>query len=240
MRKRIYLCVLAGVLTLETGAVTVQAAELDLPVAAEKNITKLTEGEDTTAGELGDMDNAADHTDSTIDSTADRTDEANDTEDDGMRNDTVDPADQEVISSGDAEQEVQGKDSEAEDQEEKTEDSEAEETFEEEISELDTYNAGVSSVEAFVIRFYTKALQREQDAEGVQYWTKALKNGSKNGAGIADAFIFGEEFKAKKVSNSTFIDILYQVFMDRSGRRRGEKLLDEPARTGNLPKKHMQ
>ena len=143
MRKRIYLCVLAGVLTLETGAVTVQAAELDLPVAAEKNITKLTEGEDTTAGELGDMDNAADHTDSTIDSTADHTDEANDTEDDGMRNDTVDPADQEVISSGDAEQEVQGKDSEAEDQEEKTEDSEAEETFEEEIFELDTYNAGV-------------------------------------------------------------------------------------------------
>lgn len=224
MRKRIYLCVLAGVLTLETGAVAVQAAELDLPVAAEKNITELTEGEDITAGESGDMDNAADHTDSMIGSTTDDTDEENDTEDDSMgnENDAVDPADQEIVSSGDTEQKVPGKDSEAEDQEEETEDSEAEEVFEEEISELDTYDASVSPVEAFVIRFYTKALQREQDAEGVQYWTNALRNRSKNGAGIADAFIFGEEFKAKKVSNSTFIDILYQVFMDRSADAAGK------------------
>ena len=78
MRKRIYLCVLAGVLTLETGAVTVQAAELDLPVAAEKNITELAEGEDITAGEREDVDNAADHTDSTPDSTEDHIDDVND------------------------------------------------------------------------------------------------------------------------------------------------------------------
>lgn len=228
MRKRIYLCVLAGVLTLETGAVTVQAAELDLPVAAEKNITELAEGEDTTVGEREDMDTAADHANNMADNTLDRADNVNDTDDvndaenGSIGDDTVDPADQGLISSEDTDEKNAQKDSVAEDQEEKTTDNEAEETFEEEISEMDTYDASVSPVEAFVIRFYTKALQREQDAEGVQYWTNALKNGSKNGAGIADAFIFGEEFKAKKVSNSTFIDILYQVFMDRSADAAGK------------------
>ena len=197
MQKRVYLCVLAGVLTLESGALIVHASEVNSPVV-EKTELELSEEGDTEQSEnkndssfedeiTGEEDSADEHSENTSENIADE----------GM--------------SGDLEENV------------------AEEVAEEagtgtEMQEvvLETYEANVSPVEAFVIRFYTKALERQADQSGVSYWVNALKSGVKNGAGIADAFIFGEEFQLKKVDNEKFIDIMYQVFMDREADNGGK------------------
>lgn len=72
------------------------------------------------------------------------------------------------------------------------------------------------NIEAFVGRMYTEALGREAEAAGLQDWSNQLEIGKIDGAGIAGGFIGSDEFKNRNLSNSAYVDTLYQTFFNRN------------------------
>lgn len=83
--------------------------------------------------------------------------------------------------------------------------------------------ADMEQIEAFVERLYTKALGRSAEPEGLKYWSALLAKGEKTGAEVARGFIFGNEFMNKNLSDSQYVEVLYQTFMDRQSDRDGKE-----------------
>lgn len=75
------------------------------------------------------------------------------------------------------------------------------------------YNPGVRS---FVLRMYTKALNRKGETLGVEDWTNRIVSGRMSAEDVAKSFIFSEEFVNKNLSDEQFVETLYQTFMDRA------------------------
>ena len=82
--------------------------------------------------------------------------------------------------------------------------------------------ADMEQIEAFVERLYTKALGRSAEPEGLEYWSGMLARGEKTGAEVARGFIFGKEFMNKNLSDSQYVEVLYQTFMDRQSDEDGK------------------
>lgn len=96
------------------------------------------------------------------------------------------------------------------------------ETEFEEIIEMETAEetmelteASSDSVEGFVTRLYSKALNRKPDTAGLNDWVSQLKSGRAQGARVAQGFIDSVEFKNRKLSNKDYITVLYRTFFDR-------------------------
>ena len=94
-------------------------------------------------------------------------------------------------------------------------------TPEEEISETEAA-MNQEKVKAFVERMYTKALGREADAAGVEYWTDTLMKKEKTAAEVGYGFVFSEEYKNKNTKDDAFVEMLYNVFMDRKSDPEGK------------------
>ena len=75
-------------------------------------------------------------------------------------------------------------------------------------------NAG-DEVEAFVTRFYKLCLNRGPDQAGLDAWVVALLNGTQTGSGVANGFVFSQEFANKNTTAEEYITILYEAFFDR-------------------------
>ncbi len=80
------------------------------------------------------------------------------------------------------------------------------------------------TVENFVERLYTIALNRESDAVGLINWTNALNDGTHDGAKVAAEFLNGEEFKLRGLSNGDYVDVLYRTFFGREADEEGKNL----------------
>ena len=88
--------------------------------------------------------------------------------------------------------------------------------MEEVVQEQEVTEASASdSVEGFVTRLYSKALNRKPDAVGMNDWVAKLKNGTAQGALVAQGFIDSTEFKNRKLSNKDYVTVLYRTFFDR-------------------------
>lgn len=94
-------------------------------------------------------------------------------------------------------------------------------TPEEEISEQEA-SMNREKVKAFVERMYTKALGREADAAGVEYWTNVLVKKEKTAAEVGYNFVFSDEYKNKNTKDDAFVETLYNVFMDRKSDKEGK------------------
>ncbi len=70
-------------------------------------------------------------------------------------------------------------------------------------------------VTLFVTRLYNVCLDREPDSEGLNNHCQALWNHSHTGSQIAYGFVFSEEFSAKNYDDATFVEYLYNAFMNR-------------------------
>lgn len=92
------------------------------------------------------------------------------------------------------------------------------------VSDSVTINAKEDKVRSFAKRMYTVALGREADGAGLTDWTRMLKEQEIDGAGIAFGFICSEEFKARRLSNSDYVDTLYSTFFDRAADREGKNV----------------
>lgn len=67
----------------------------------------------------------------------------------------------------------------------------------------------------FVRRLYRIALNREADAEGLEYWKTKLVNNEASGAETAYGFIFSEECAGQGLDDEAFIKLLYRTLFDR-------------------------
>lgn len=71
-------------------------------------------------------------------------------------------------------------------------------------------------INGFIERLYTLCFGREADDDGFIYWRKALADKSKSGAVVAYGFFFSDEMKNRNLSDAAFVELLYQVMMNRS------------------------
>ena len=72
------------------------------------------------------------------------------------------------------------------------------------------------NVTAFVSRMYTKALGRQAEINGLEYWCKNLIDKTDTGASIVKGFFQSKEFENKNISDDEFLNLAYQVIMDRN------------------------
>ncbi len=67
----------------------------------------------------------------------------------------------------------------------------------------------------YVNRLYTKALGRQGEEGGLNYWCGTIQAKSKTPEQVAESFINSAEFRNKNLSNEEYIKTLYRTFMGR-------------------------
>lgn len=95
-----------------------------------------------------------------------------------------------------------------------------------------TTDAEIQALSAFVTRFYTLCINRQPDEEGLEYWVNELATGQKTGALIGSNFIFSAEFIARNLSDSDFLDIMYNTFFNRTADSGGKAYWQSQLDTG--------
>ncbi len=78
------------------------------------------------------------------------------------------------------------------------------------------------NLEAFIARFYFQAFARQPEKDGLKAWVDGLLGSTSTGADVARGFIFSQEFLNRNLSNSDFLDVLYNAFFDRAGDTAGK------------------
>ncbi len=88
-----------------------------------------------------------------------------------------------------------------------------------------------TDTEAFVVRLYDKCLGREPDEGGLAHWNRVLTSGERGGAKVGYGFVFSKEYLSKNTTNEEYVDMLYNVFLNReadaSGRAHWVDLLNQ-------------
>ncbi len=67
----------------------------------------------------------------------------------------------------------------------------------------------------FAERLYTKALGRDGEKDGIEYWTLQIAGGACTPKDAAKSFFMSKEYIDKNTSNVQYIVNLYETFMDR-------------------------
>lgn len=86
------------------------------------------------------------------------------------------------------------------------------------VSEITIDNASASQTEqikGFVERLYSLVLGRASDPAGLEAWTDILVSGKEDGAKVALGFVDSDEFKSRSLSDTDYITVLYQTFLNR-------------------------
>ena len=91
------------------------------------------------------------------------------------------------------------------------------------INSPNNYRDKNYNVTAFVSRMYTKALGRNSDISGLEYWCSSLLNKSGTGASLVEGFFFSKEFTNKKLSNEEFVKTAYRTILNREADEKGLK-----------------
>jgi len=79
-------------------------------------------------------------------------------------------------------------------------------------------------IKAFVTRLYEKVLGRTPDEGGLNNWVDLLARGKQTGASAAEGFFMSEELINKELTNGEFVELLYQVVMNRSADEGGKAM----------------
>lgn len=82
------------------------------------------------------------------------------------------------------------------------------------------YRIGVRN---FVLRMYTKALDRNGETLGVEDWTNRINTGSMSPEDVAKSFFLSREFINRNLSNAEYVETLYETFMDRASDKEGKR-----------------
>lgn len=91
-----------------------------------------------------------------------------------------------------------------------------EDETESEASELfEADNVYGNTAKGFVFRLYKNVLNRTPAASEVDYWANQLTSGKKNGAEVAEGFIHSTELKNRKLSDTAYVEMMYQTFLNR-------------------------
>ena len=72
-----------------------------------------------------------------------------------------------------------------------------------------------TQTQAFVARLYNKCLGREPETSGLNAWNEALVTKRNSGVEVGWGFVFSQEYKNKHTTNEEYVEMMYQVFLDR-------------------------
>lgn len=75
--------------------------------------------------------------------------------------------------------------------------------------------AGGGSLHDFVLRFYQLFLERTPNQQELDAWVLSLSGGAIKGAGVAQGFVFSNEFLARNTTNEQYLSFLYHAFFNR-------------------------
>jgi len=75
--------------------------------------------------------------------------------------------------------------------------------------------------EAFVTRLYEKMLGRTPDKGGLEGWTNVLLSHKEDAAKVVWGFVHSDEFKAMKLNNEDYTEILYHTCLNRESDENG-------------------
>jgi len=81
-----------------------------------------------------------------------------------------------------------------------------------EVTEPRDQNSGVTM---FVWRCYKKVLGRDADIDGLNAWVTVLLNKKETPEQVAKGFVFSKEQIEKNLSDTEYVKMLYEVFLDR-------------------------
>lgn len=74
----------------------------------------------------------------------------------------------------------------------------------------------IETIDNFIERLYTIALNRESEEAGKKYWVDSVKSGEKTGADCARFFLIdAEEFLNRGLKDEDFVESLYKIFFGR-------------------------
>ncbi len=82
------------------------------------------------------------------------------------------------------------------------------------------YRPGVRS---YVLRMYTKALNRDGETVGVEDWTNRINTKVMSPEAVAKSFFSSQEFINRNLNNEDYVETLYQTFMDRASDAKGKQ-----------------
>lgn len=83
-------------------------------------------------------------------------------------------------------------------------------------------NSEANKTRMFVERLYETCLGRDSEVDGLDYWTSELTSNRKSGASVGYGFVFSNEYKNKHTTDADYVEMLYQVFMDRTSDANGK------------------
>jgi len=93
------------------------------------------------------------------------------------------------------------------------------------------FSGDSDKVNAFVTRLYEKILGRSAAPSEINYYADYLTAQLITGADAGRGFVFSSEFTGRKLSNSDYVEVLYQTFMGRASDTDGKvywsSMLDE-------------
>lgn len=81
------------------------------------------------------------------------------------------------------------------------------------------YNKGVRD---FVERMYVKALERDGETVGIEFWTNCLLLDQATPEQVAKEYFYSPEYLSKNTSDEDYVESLYQTFMDRESEADGK------------------
>lgn len=70
-------------------------------------------------------------------------------------------------------------------------------------------------VRDYVLRMYTKALDRVGEADGVNYWSECIIAAESTAEEVAKSFFHSQEFLNKNLSDPDYVETLYATYFDR-------------------------
>lgn len=79
----------------------------------------------------------------------------------------------------------------------------------------DTSVKPINTVSDYVSGLYSKVLGRKADEQGLNGWVNGIQNGSCTAAGVADGFVFSDEYINKHTSDDEYVNMLYRTLMGR-------------------------
>ena len=79
------------------------------------------------------------------------------------------------------------------------------------------------NVRQFIERLYDDALDRDGEVNGVDYWTKKIADGNGTPQTVAKSFFQSQEFKNRDLSNSEYVEALYETYLGRSSDPEGKQ-----------------
>ncbi len=79
-----------------------------------------------------------------------------------------------------------------------------------------------TGVRGFVLRCYTKVLERQGEENGVNDWAGRISGGRMTAEDVAKSFYFSQEYINKNTTDEHFVESLYQTFMNRNSDEGGK------------------